>query len=302
MLRKIFQLLLISAFPFIAFCQDQDLFKEMDSASQNSRRTEYAFGTFKTTRLVTGHSVETTGKRILDFRISHRFGTINTGINEFFGLDNATMRLGFDYGITNRFTIGIGRSTFQKQVDGFVKYKVLRQSSGNVVMPVTLTAVATAMIKTAKEPDPNIKRKFSERLYYTFQLLAARKISENTSIQISPTLVHYNVVPLAKSNNDILALGIGGRQKVSKRVSINGEYYFVNPSQKLPQSTNSFSAGVDIETGGHVFQLHLSNSQGMTERTFITETYGDWGKGDIYFGFTISRVFVIGKKKKLAEQ
>ena len=303
MLQKISLIIIAALLSVAAFTQEEDLFKmlEEDSKKDDKNRTDYATATFKTTRLINGHTIETTGKKVLDFKISHRFGTVNGGLNEFFGLDNATMRMGFDYGITDRFTIGIGRSTFQKQVDGFLKYKVLRQSSGKIVMPVTVTAVATTMIKTQKDPNETVKRNFSDRLYYAYQVIIARKFSEGTSIHLAPTVVHHNLVPGASDNNDIYALGIGGRQKISKRVSINGEYYFVNPEQRLPNTTNSLSLGVDIETGGHVFQLHLTNSRGMTERTFITETDGKWENGDIYFGFNISRVFLIGKKKKLKE-
>ena len=303
MLKKLIVILVASCFSAASFSQEEDLFKmlEEDNKKQDQERTDYSTATFKTTRLVNGHTIETTGKKVLDFKISHRFGTVNSGLNEFFGLDNATMRMGFDYGITDRFTVGIGRSTFEKQVDGFFKYKVLRQSSGKKVMPVTVTGVASAMIKTIKDAEPDVKKNFSDRLYYAFQILVARKFSEGTSLQLSPTIVHHNIVPFSTLPNDIFALGIGGRQKISKRVSINGEYYFVHPDHKLPGTENSLSLGVDIETGGHVFQLHLTNSRGMTERTFITETIGSWGNGDIYFGFNISRVFVIGKKKKLKE-
>ncbi|WP_207491851.1 DUF5777 family beta-barrel protein [Aridibaculum aurantiacum] len=300
MLQKITLLLAAFFFSATVFSQEEDLFKMLDedSKKQEADRTDYTTATFKTSRLINGHTIETTGKRVLDFKISHRFGTVNSGIEDFFGLDNATMRMGLDYGITDHFTVGLGRSTFQKQVDGFLKYRLLRQSTGKRVMPVTVTAVASAMIRTQKDVDQTIKRNFSDRLYYAFQLLVARKFSEGTSIQLAPTIVHHNIVPFATNPNDIFALGIGGRQKISKRVSINGEYYLVNPQHKLPNTTNSLSLGVDIETGGHVFQLHFTNSRGMTERTFITETQGEWGNGDIYFGFNISRVFVIGKKKK----
>lgn len=303
MLKSIALCFAAAFFSMASFSQEEDLFKMLDEENkkQDQNRTDFTTATFKTTRLINGHTIETTGKKILDFKISHRFGTLNSGIDEFFGLDNATMRMGFDYGITDRLTIGIGRSTFQKQVDGFLKFKALRQSSGKRVMPVTVTGVASAMIKTQKELDETVKRNFSDRLYYAFHVLIARKFSEGTSLQLAPTVIHHNIVPLATNTNDIYALGIGGRQKISKRVSINAEYYYVHPQHKLPDTDNSLSIGVDIETGGHVFQLHVTNSRGMTERTFITETQGTWGNGDIYFGFNISRVFVIGRKKKMKE-
>jgi hypothetical protein len=212
-------------------------------------------------------------------------------------LDNATMRMGGDYGITDYLMVGIGRSTYQKTYDAFFKLKILRQSKGKKNMPVTLSYVPTIALKTLKFDDPNKKNYFSSRLFYTHQLIVGRKFSESTSLQLMPTYIHRNLVQLTADPNDLLAIGIGGRQKLSKRVSLNVEYYYQLPGYKLTNSTNSLSLGFDIETGGHVFQLHFTNSQGMSERTFISETTGDWGKGDIYFGFNISRVFTIGKKR-----
>lgn len=280
--------------------QDVDLFKQMEEESkkEDKNRTNYTIATFKTTRVINGHSVENVGKGILDIKISHRFSTLNRGAYELFGLDNASMRMGADYGITNRLMIGGGRSTFQKQYDAFVKYKLLRQSSGARNMPVTASLVASVMLKTLKNADQSVKTHFSDRLFYAYQLLIGRKFNDNTSLQIMPTIVHHNIVPGANDPNDNIAIGIGGRQKISKRISINGEYYYVLPQYKLPGTYNSLSFGVDIETGGHVFQLHFTNSTGMTERTFISETDGRWSKGDIHFGFNIARVFVIGKRNK----
>ena len=242
--------------------------------------------------------MENVGKGILDIKISHRFSTLNRGFYELFGLDNASMRMGGDYGITDRLMIGLGRSTFQKQYDGFFKYKLIRQSSGYRTMPVTVSAMGGIMLKTLKNVDPTLKTNFSDRLYYVGQVLIGRKFSENFSFQVMPTIVHHNLVQRANDPNDVFALGIGGRQKISKRISINGEYYYLLPEYKLPNTYNSLSFGIDIETGGHVFQLHFTNSTGMTERTFISETDGQWGEGDIHFGFNIARVFTIGGKKK----
>ncbi|TDH24102.1 hypothetical protein EXU57_16070 [Segetibacter sp. 3557_3] len=279
--------------------QDVDLFKVMDEDSKkaDAKRTNYSTATFKTTRLINGHSVENVGKGILDFKISHRFNPVSDGIRELFGFDHASMRIGLDYGITDRLMIGAGRSTFQKQVDGFVKYKLLRQSSGYQNMPVTVSVLASVMLNTIAN-DTVKNAHFSDNLFYCYQLLIGRKFSENTSIQIMPTIIHRNIVQRESEPNDNIAIGIGGRQKISKRVSINAEYYYVLPEYKMPGTRNSLSFGVDIETGGHVFQLHFSNSMGMTERTFIAETDGRWGDGDIHFGFNIARVFVIGKKNK----
>ncbi|MBX2931931.1 MAG: hypothetical protein KF781_08310 [Chitinophagaceae bacterium] len=276
--------------------QKIDLFEEAkkESAKADSNKTELTTATFKSTRLINGHSVETTKKGLLDFRISHRFGRLNQGLYELFGLDNATMRMGMDYGITDKLTIGIGRSTFQKQLDGFMKYKLLAQAKGKNNFPVTVTWVSGIMIKTIRETDPAQKRTTAEKTSYVHQVMIARKLNEKTSLQIMPTLVHYNLVPLENDPNDLFSLGFGGRYKISKRVSINAEYYW--QLNKFKGYYNSFAIGVDIETGGHVFQLHFTNSTGMTERSFIHETTGYWTKGDIHFGFNISRVFKIKKQ------
>lgn len=269
---------------------------ENEAAKDDKNRTEYATATFKTTRLIDGHTVENVGKGVLDVKISHRFGKVNGGGYDLFGLDNATMRMGGDYGITNRLMVGIGRSTFEKTYDAFFKFKILRQSTGKKRMPVTLSYVPTIALKTLKSLDTTRANYFSSRLFFTHQLLIGRKFSEATSLQLMPTYSHRNLVTLASEPNDLIAIGIGGRQKLTKRVSLNAEYYYQLPDYKLAGTTNVLSVGFDIETGGHVFQLHFTNSQGMSERTFISETRGEWGKGDIYFGFNISRVFTIGKR------
>ncbi|WP_462253644.1 DUF5777 family beta-barrel protein [Ferruginibacter sp.] len=289
------------AFILFAFCctakaQDTtDIMSQLESETENT--TDYTTATFKTTRLINGHTVENVGKRVLDVKISHRFGKVNGGGYELFGLDNATMRMGFDYGITDYLMVGIGRSTYQKTYDAFFKLKILRQSKGKRNMPITLSYVPTIALKTIRFEDTSRTNYFSSRLFFTHQLIIGRKFSESTSLQLMPTYTHRNLVQLAAEPNDLIAIGIGGRQKLSKRVSLNFEYYYQLPDYKLSNTTNSLSLGFDIETGGHVFQLHFTNSQGMSERTFITETTGLWEKGDMFFGFNISRVFTIGKNR-----
>ncbi len=259
--------------------------------------TFYTTATFKTTRLVNGHSVENVAKGVLDVKISHRFGNLNEGFYELFGLDKAAMRIGFDYGITNTLMIGVGRSTYQKTYDAFFKLKILRQSKGKRKMPITLSYLPTIAYRSLKWEDQTIKNYASSRLSYSHQLIIGRKFSEGTSLQLMPTFIHQNLVTSANDPNDLFAIGIGGRQKISKRISINVEYYYQLEEYKLPGTTNSLSVGFDIETGGHVFQVHFTNSHGMNERTFIADTKGLWDKGDILFGFNISRVFTIRNKR-----
>ena len=300
MKKKLIAFIITASVTWVAVAQDTSGISKMledELKTGEKNQTEYIRTTFKTTWLIDGHSVENTARGVMDLRISHRFGTVNGGAYEFFGLDNATMRLGFDFGLTNTLMAGIGRSTFEKTFDAFFKYKILRQSGGKHRMPVTLSYVPTIALKTLKWDDPNQKNYFSSRLFYTHQLIIGRKMSEALSLQVMPTLIHRNLAAKVSDPNDIIAIGIGGRQKLSKRISFNIEYYYQLPEYKLPGTTNALSVGFDIETGGHVFQLHFTNSRGMTERQFISETTGSWDKGDILFGFNISRVFTIAKRR-----
>jgi hypothetical protein len=236
----------------------------------------------------------------LDVRISHRFGTLNSGGYNFWGLDISNIHLSLEYGIFNWVMVGIGRSEYEKTYDGFAKFSILRQSTGAIEMPVSVSALTSIAMRTLKFPDQTRTNYFTSRLAYVAQILVARKISEGFSFQLTPTYLHRNLVATELDPNDILALGAGARLKLSKRISFNGEYYYIaNPKTYLSQPIyNPLSLGFDIETGGHVFQLFFTNSLGMTEKQFIGATTGRWRKGDIHFGFNISRVFTLMKHKK----
>ena len=273
--------------------QTVDLFAE----DNKTISTDITTGTFKATRIVNGQSIENVGSGVLDFRILHRFGALNQGGYNFFGLDQATMRLGLDYGINNRLMVGIGRSTFEKQYDAFLKYKIIRQQKGAKNIPFSLSYASSVIYKSLRDATTTYTPYTSDKFSYANQLLLASKINDYLSIQLTPTLIHYNMVENKTIPNDFYSLGFGFRQRVSKRVNITTEYFY--RFNKLDGYYNPLSVGVDIETGGHVFQLHVSNSTGMTERTFINETTGSWGKGDLRFGFNISRVFTLRKPKEL---
>jgi len=258
----------------------------------NRPKKEFVRNAFKSSRVINGHSMELIGKGVLDVRILHRFGRINDGVSELFGLDQASMRLGFDYGLGNNLTIGIGRTTFKKELDGFMKWRPVRQARGG--SPFSWVLVAGMSCYTFKNPDPQKEIKASSRIGYYYQSILGRKFSERFSFQLSPTLVHRNAVAVGDVN-DIYALGIGGRFKLSKRTAFVIDYFPVLNRPTSSNTTNSLSVGFDIETGGHVFQLHFSNSTGMNERAFITDTHDSWGKGEIRFGFNLSRVFSVRK-------
>jgi hypothetical protein len=262
--------------------------------------TDYTTATFKATRIINGQSIERMPQGQLDFRIHHRFGKINSGFKDFYGIDGATTHLGLEYGITNWVMVGLGRGTYEKTFDGFLKLSLFRQSNGAKNMPVSISYLGSIANRTSDFPNKfNSQYPSSTRLSYVNQLLIGRKLNGAFSVQLSPTHIHYNLVPTAVDPNDIFAMGLGGRVKLSNRVSLNAEYfYFYDPGYGSIQFHDNFSIGFDIETGGHVFQLLLSNSEGMIEKDFIGRTAGQWNKGDIHFGFNISRVFDINHHKQ----
>jgi len=270
---------------------EADELMNMLEEGEPKQKKEFTTATFKTTRLINGHSIENVAKGVLDFKISHRFTNLSGGAKNFFGLDGANIRLGFDYGVTDWLMTGVGRNSYEKEYDGFLKMKLLRQRNG---VPLSVSYLGSVMVQTM---EANVlwwqTYHFSNRVCYAQQLLIARKFSKGLSLQMMPTLVHYNLVDKKSEPNDVLALGLGGRIKLSNRISLNVEYYYQPQGYRLDGTSNSLSIGFDIETGGHVFQLHFTNSTGMTERTYIGETTEKWEKGGIRFGFNISRVFTI---------
>lgn len=276
----------------------QDLDQLLNEATGSD--TEYASATFKSTRIITGHSVERMISKQLDFRISHRFGRINSGAYELWGLDQANIHFSLEYGLTDWFMAGVGRGTYEKTFDGFAKFSILRQSKGKRNMPVSLSYLTSIALNTLKWERPE-KLFFWDRSSYVHQLLVARKFNDRFSFELNPTFVHRNMVATMLDPNDLFAVGAGFRFKLTKRLSFNGEYYYVIPPVNDYQSTetyNPLSFGVDIETGGHVFQIHVTNSLAMIEKGFIGETTGSWSKSDIHLGFNISRVFSFKKINK----
>jgi Membrane bound beta barrel domain (DUF5777) len=253
-------------------------------------------GAFKSTRVINAHSTEMLAKGNLDFRILHRFGFVSTGIKQFFGLDQASMRMSFDYGITNSFTVGIGRSTFRKELDMFAKTRILQQTTGARVMPVSFVVAAGYAVHT-EESFAVVKPDIVDRSSYYLQTIIGRKFNSKFSMQLSPIFVHTNFPVVLTDDQNIFAFGGGLRYKVSKRMALTLDYHhhFGNLD---PSFTNPLSVGIDIETGGHVFQLQFSNATGMNERAYVTQTTGDFFKGDIRFGFNLSRIFKIGKTHK----
>lgn len=307
MKTKVFAVV-VCLFSALATSAQDDLLDLLDNQPEE-KTTSYTTATFKGTRIVNMQSCEIPAPGVMQFMFMHRFGAFSEDfLYNFFGLDQAVVRISFDYSFTHWLNIGIGRSSDSKTWDGFLKLKLLRQSTGALNMPISLVLYSTANVNAMRWQD-NLPHHFSDRLSYSHQLIVARKFSENFSLQVVPTLVHFNFVATREQPNTIFALGFGGRYKLTQRVAITAEYM-----NQLPKNTyldfetgqlipykNSLAIGFDIETGGHVFQFHLANSRAMADPLWIARTPGSWGNGDIYFGFNISRVFTL-VKPKVAEE
>lgn len=263
----------------------QGLLDELNEETPEA--TYYTEATFKDTRIVNLQSNETVAQGVLHFVILHRFGTINSGFYDLFGLDNADMKMSFDYGITDDITVSFARSNFEKTFEGSLKAKLLKQSTGARKIPLSVSWYSVMMYTNSKQFDFSNK----QRLSYAHQAIITRKFNKNLSLALTPTIVHKNIIDVPYELHENFVLGIGGRHKISSRISINAEYNLRLNAHENDETYNGLSLGFDIETGGHVFQLHVTNSAGMFERSFLTENYGSWHNGDIYFGFNMSRVF-----------
>ena len=276
----------ISFLLFSFFANAQDDLLNMLVGDEEPMYVSYLF---KGTKVVNGQSVELPEKGVLQFNIQHKFGTLNSGLYNLYGLDFSQVRLSFDYGIKDWLAVSIGRSSSLKIIDANSKIRLKRQVKDG--FPLTIVVNSATYIKQWQYAQAQKEDfVFANQLSYINQILLARKINRDLTLQLSPTIVHYNLIEIKNKPNDKYSLGIGGRQKLAKRISLNAEYFHqLNDKRNI----NVLSVGFDIETGGHVFQLHLSNSPAMIDSEFITQTTGEWLKGDIYFGFNISRVFTL---------
>lgn len=278
-------------FSFTGLAQDGGSL--LDLVEDDEPQEEFASASFKSSRIIMTHSIENISKGVLDFRILHRFGIFTNGFENLFGLDQASVRIAFDYGLTDRLMIGFGRSGFRKEIDGFVKYQLLRQQSGYRSVPVTVSIAAGTLVKTFDGENPFYQEEFANRLAYYQQILIGRKFNKSLTLQLTPTILHENLVKFAEESNTRFALGIGGRLKVTDRIALMADYHYMITDLMDDALYNPLSVGVDIETGGHVFQLHFTNSIGLSERAYLTETRDNWSNFDFRFGWNLSRSFQI---------
>ena len=277
--------LILLLLPLYIFSQD-DLLNEIDT---DSTYNNYASAAFKGLKIVNFESTKLVAKKELTLIVSHRFGSVENGISSFFGLDDAVTRLNFVYGLSDGLNISVSRSSFQKIYESAIKYRLIRQKENG--FPLTVVGYNSFLINTALDKANLPKLEFKHRVGYTAQVLISRKISSEFSFELAPTFFHDNYVVVNDQDNSQFAVGIGGRYKLGKRWSLNADYgWHLNRSKNSPFK-NPLSIGVDLETGGHVFQMHFTNSQPMNTNGFLGQGTGDWSDGNIYFGFNLSRVF-----------
>ena len=282
-MKKIYIILL--CFPLFTYSQDNLL----DEINNDSLGPQYIFAAFKGLKIVNFESTKLVAKKEFTFIVAHRFGSLKNGFDSFFGIDDAVTRLNFVYGLSDGFNIGISRSSFQKIYEASAKYRLLRQQENG--FPFTVVGFNAILINSGLEKNNLPLLEFKHRIGYTAQLLISRKVSTNFSFELAPTFFHDNYVAINEQDNSQYALGVGGRYKLGKRMSLNADYgWHLNRAENSPFK-NPLSIGIDIETGGHVFQMHFTNAQGMNTNSFLGQGTGDWTDGDIFFGFNLSRTF-----------
>lgn len=278
---KIITLLLISS---SIFAQD-DLLNEIDTVSIDKRVTS----AFKSLKIVNLESTKLAAKGDFYFVVSHRFDYLKNGFDDFFGLDNANTRLQFVYGVTPWLNIHASRSGFNKTYEIAGKYSLMHQEVDG--FPFEIVGFNSLAINTALDKELLPLLEFNDRLSYVSQVLISRKFNDKLSLEVAPTYFHENYVTDDNQDNSQFAIGVGGRYKLTSRWSLNMDYAaHLNRASDSPY-TNPLSIGVDLETGGHVFQMHFTNSLAMHESGFLGSTSGKWNKSQIAFGFNLVRVF-----------
>lgn len=288
---KIFKYLLftILLFNFNKTAAQDDLMKELEANKSGQKEIEIA--AFKGVQICTMQSTKLAAKGEYYFLVSHRFGDLTNGLENFFGLDNAFTKIGGLYGITNWLTVGLSRQTYNKTFETSLKYKFANQEVNG--FPVTITGYNTLDINTKLSTDFYPELKFNNRLGFSTQLPISRKFSNSFSLEINPIYIHknlYDLIPNTEKKDNFL-IGAGGRYKLTKRLSVNMEYAARLNAVKNAVYYNPISLGLDLETGGHVFQFVFSNNQAMNDVAYFTDARGQFGESGIFFGFNLYRVF-----------
>jgi len=285
---KNFLIFFISFLSFPIQSQD-DLLNELNSQTKNIK--QFNLPAFKAMQIGNLQSTKIADKGDLYLIVSHRFGSFKNGIDDFFGLDQANTKIQLAYSFWEGVQLSLSRDSFEKTYSGSAKFRLTKQSN-KFLLNIVGYASADINSEIKKGSYPNLK--FGDRMTYTGQLLVSRRISKKLSLEIAPSFVRQNLQDLnftrVRTHNQML-IGLGGRLKVSKRMSINLDYAYNFSKHKNSKYNNPLTLCVDIETGGHVFQLLFSNARGSNDGAFLTKAQGDWNKGDISFGFNVVRVF-----------
>ena len=277
---------------FCFFCMSFSLYAQDDLLDELEADTSVdtaVSSVFKGLKIINMESTKLAAKKDFYFMISHRFGSVKTGIKDLFGLDNSNIRFSLIYGLTDWLTAGVSRSSYNKVYDAHVKYRLMHQGVNNA--PFTIVGFHSAELNTSMDRMNYPLMQSKHQYNYTTELLISRKFNKALSLELAPVYLHQNFVPNDQQENSQFLIGMGGRYKLSKRVTLNMEYHAHMNRAANSAFSNPLSLGVDIETGGHVFQLHLTNARLMNESGYLTGAAGDWTKGDVYFGFNIWRVF-----------
>lgn len=287
MIKKLPLILFVFVFIFstISLNAQDDLLEELES---NAEEEVFNYPAFKAMKICNLQSTKVAAKGDMYMYVSHRFGTLKDGVSTFFGLDNANTKIQLVYGLTDRLQVGLSRESLRKTYAGSAKMKLWNQTKD---FPLNITAYATINLNTQLSSEQYTNFKYADRLSYAYQLLLSRRLSNRVSLEIAPTFVRQNLVLEPFQEHEQFALGFGGRFKISKRASINFDYIWNTHRADRSVYNDALSVGIDIETGGHVFQLLFSNGQSTNEPGFISNAEGDWGDGNIFFGFNIVRVF-----------
>jgi hypothetical protein len=287
-MKKIISLFII-LFGYITLSAQDNLLDELDEITENE--STFQLPAFKAMKIGNLQSTKVADKGELYLYVSHRFGTLQDGFETFFGLDNANTKIQLVYGFWEGWQMGIARESLRQTYSTHIKIRLAKQSDKN---PVNLVVYGTANIDTQIDKNQLPTLVFGDRMSYAAQLLVSRRFTEKFSFLLAPSYIRQNLQNLnlvGQANYNQFALGMGGRMKMSKRMSLNVDYAYNFNRASNSLFNNPFTVGVDIETGGHVFQLLFSNAQSTNEPGFLSNAEGNWSEGNVFFGFNIVRVF-----------
>lgn len=282
-------------------CAQDDLMKMLENDSTLAEKKASAI--FRSTKIINAQSTKTIQAKSTVFRIAHRFGDIGAqdGKHTLYGFDNSSnIRFSFDYGITDKLMVGIGRSKVKEHLDASIKYKLLEQSSIKMI-PVAVALFSNVAFTPMKDPF-NVWTKTIYRLSYAYQVILARNFFSIFSFELLPTIVHRNAVldEINENNNTVdqntlFSLGAAGKIRITKNISVVADYFYTFSKYRKNNSKTPYYAplgiGLEVETGGHVFHLNITNSAGIIENNFIPDTNSSWEDVEIKLGFNISRIF-----------